>query len=198
MKQLPLQLGVPALRRSTAAGNGAVRAWAKSISLSEGQGSARYSRDPDQQRKPRAAARRQLRPVVRNGRGHHPTARDRAPRTAVGGFAANSTRSKTGAARATTAATGAARAPTTAAHSIRAGSLAVRRASSRVRWSSRLLLERRRRAASAWLLASRTIALDGACCRRSSLAAGLTTALFPAPGSHKQQGILESSAFDID
>ena len=42
-------------------------------------------------------------------------------------------------------------------------------------------------------------ALDGACCRRSSLAAGLTTALFPAPGSPiSSREILESSAFDID
>jgi hypothetical protein len=42
-------------------------------------------------------------------------------------------------------------------------------------------------------------ALDGASCRRSSLAAGLTTALFPAPGSPiSSREILESSAFDID
>jgi hypothetical protein len=65
MKQLLLlQLGVRLFdgprRRETAA----VRAWAKSISLSEGQGSARHSRDPDQRRKPHAAARRQLRPVI--------------------------------------------------------------------------------------------------------------------------------------
>ena len=38
-------------------------------------------------------------------------------------------------------------------------------------------------------------ALDGACCRRSALAAGLTTALFPAPGSPiSSRGILESNA----
>jgi hypothetical protein len=42
-------------------------------------------------------------------------------------------------------------------------------------------------------------ALDDACCRRSSLAAGLTTALFPAPGSPINcREILENSAFDID
>jgi hypothetical protein len=42
-------------------------------------------------------------------------------------------------------------------------------------------------------------ALDGACCRRSSHAGGLTTALFPAPGSPiSSREILESSAFDID
>jgi hypothetical protein len=42
-------------------------------------------------------------------------------------------------------------------------------------------------------------ALHGACCRLSSLAAGLTTALFPAPGSPiSSREILESSAFDID